>query len=263
MTASPSATPHPWDLHGRAALVTGGAQGLGRGIADALAGAGVHVVVTARRRERVEEAAEQIRAAGGAATPLPWDLSMPAEAPALVDAAASAAGVEAVDTLVHAAGIQVRKPVDSLTLEEFDEVHTVHLRSAFTLSQTVGARLRERGLPGSVVLMGSLTSHLGIPHTAAYGSAKSGVLGLARSLAVEWAAHDIRCNVIVPGYFHTELTDGLFQDPDRRDWVESRIPMGRLGRADDLGGLALLLASDAGSYITGQAIAVDGGWLAA
>jgi 2-dehydro-3-deoxy-D-gluconate 5-dehydrogenase len=119
-----------------------------------------------------------------------------------------------------------------------------------------------RGAGGKIILVASLTSQVGIPNTAPYAAAKSGVLGLVRTLAVEWAPHAIQVNAIAPGYFHTALTDALFSDPERRDKLLSRIPMGRIGEPDDLAGAIVFLASSASNYMTGQVINVDGGWLA-
>ncbi|HEY6629687.1 MAG TPA: SDR family oxidoreductase, partial [Acidimicrobiia bacterium] len=126
----------------------------------------------------------------------------------------------------------------------------------------VGRRQIEAGSVASHIFVGSLTTSIGIANTAAYSASKSGVAGVVRTLAVEWAQSGIRVNAIAPGYFRTQLTEGLFQDPARSAWIESRIPMGRIGAPDDLAGAAVFLASDASAYITGSILNVDGGWLA-
>lgn len=249
-----------FDLTGRVALVTGGGRGLGRGIALALAEAGADVVVASRSETELDETVQQLEAHRGKPLAVPADLADPDAAADLVATATDERG--AVDVLVHAAGHQVRKPALDFSAAEWDRVQAVHLRAAFSLTQAVGAQMVERRTGGSIILVSSLTANIGISSTSAYAAAKSGVEGLMRTLAVEWAAHGIRVNAITPGFFHTELTDAMFSDPQRREWMLGRIPLGRPGSPDDLAGAAIFLATDASAYVTGQAIAVDGGWLA-
>jgi NAD(P)-dependent dehydrogenase (short-subunit alcohol dehydrogenase family) len=250
-----------FDLHGKVALVTGGGRGLGRGIARALAGAGAAVVVSSRSGQELAETVEMIGADGGVGFPLVADLSDTAAPARLVAQVGEERG--GVDLLVHAAGGQVRKPALELTVEDWDEIQSVHLRAAFLLAQAVAQHLTARQAPGRIIFVASLTSSIGIPNLAPYGSAKTGLLGLMRTLATEWADTGITVNAIAPGFFHTELTDAVFEDDERRAWVLSRIPMGRPGRPEDLAGAAVFLASNSSSYVTGHVIQVDGGWMAA
>lgn len=250
-----------FDLSGRTALVTGAGRGLGLGIAHALAEAGCGIAAVARSEDQLERAVEELRVHGAPTAAVPWDVGAGDDASELV--AAVRTRLAAPDVLVHAAGIQVRVPAAELSLEDWDRVHAIHLRAAFALARAVGDPLRTRGAPGSLVFIGSLTSRIGIPNTVAYGSAKTGLVGLTRSLAVEWASDGIRANAILPGYFHTALTDELMQDAQRSATLLGRIPLGRFGDAADLGGAAVFLASDASAYVTGQTLAVDGGWLGA
>jgi NAD(P)-dependent dehydrogenase (short-subunit alcohol dehydrogenase family) len=256
-----SAASSTFDLTGRTALVTGAGRGLGFGIAAALADAGCAIAAVARSEDQLGGAVRELTGRGARAVAVPWDVGDGSTADDLVTEAEEAVGP--VDVLVHAAGIQVRAPAAELDLEGWDRVHGIHLRAAFALARGVRERLVARGAGGSLVFIGSLTSRLGIPGTVAYGSAKTGVVGLMRNLAVEWARDGIRANAILPGYFHTALTDDLMRDASRADALRARIPMGRLGEAADLGGAAVFLASDASAYVTGQTVAVDGGWLAA
>ena len=250
-----------FDLAGRTALVTGAGRGLGAGMARALADAGAAVGLVARNRAQLDEVAGSIVAEGGRAQGFPHDLSDASQTDELVAQVATEFGDP--DILVHAAGIQVRSPAEELHLEDWDRVHDIHLRAAFALAVSVARRLLEQRRPGSLILIGSLTSRIGLPNAVAYGAAKTGTVGLARALSAEWAHKHIRTNVILPGYYHTDLTDELFQDVQRRKALRSRIPMGRFGSPDDLGGAVVFLASDASAYVTGQELAVDGGWLGA
>lgn len=260
--SAPAGRPGPsFDLDGRTAVVTGGGRGLGRAMALALAAAGADVGVVSRSADELEGTAEAIRASGRRAWVVPFDLADPSRS---ADAAATVEDVcGPVDILVNAAGMQIRKAADELSVSEWERVQALNLTSPFFLSQEIGRRMRDRGRGGRIVFVASLTSYLAVPGTAAYAASKAGVVSAVRTLALEWAGAGIRVNGIAPGYFHTELTDELFRDPERRDWVLSRIPVGRTGEPEELGGAVVFLASAASEYVTGQVIAVDGGWLAA
>ncbi len=258
--ASSKADRDMFSLDGSVALVTGGGRGLGRGMAEALARAGADVVVVSRSEGELQRTREGLEPYGGRYLALPWDLQDVSSFPALIQKVVDTLG--RLDILVHAAGIQVRKPAVEVAPDEWDRVQNVHLKAAFFLSSEVAKHLLARGSAGSIILVASLTSEIGIPQTAPYSAAKSGMLGLVRTLAVEWAPQGIRVNAIGPGYFHTDLTDALFRDAERRDWVLSRIPQGRPGVAEDLAGATVFLASGASAYVTGQVLYVDGGWLA-
>ena len=249
-----------FDLHGKVALVTGAGRGLGRGMALALAEAGADVVAVSRSVDQLEETLALLQRYEGDPRIIPWNLSDSHGLDKLVAEIIERYG--RVDVLLHAAGIQVRKSALEVTPADWDAVQAVHSKAAFFLSQAVAHQMLRRGAGGKIILVASLTSQVGIPNTAPYAAAKSGVLGLVRTLAVEWAPHAIQVNAIAPGYFHTALTDALFSDPERRDKLLSRIPMGRIGEPDDLAGAIVFLASSASNYMTGQVINVDGGWLA-
>jgi NAD(P)-dependent dehydrogenase (short-subunit alcohol dehydrogenase family) len=247
------------DLGGSAALVTGAGSGIGAAIAAELAQSGSGVVLVGRRRDRLEQVRGRVAAAGGQAFALPWDVGRGDDAEDLVSAAAALAGGD-ISVLVHAAGNQVRKPATEMTLQEWDSVTGIHLRAAFALSRAVARPLIASGRPGSVVYVGSLTSaRAGLRNTAAYGAAKSGLLGLMRTLAVEWAGHGVRVNTVAVGFVATEMTRDIDGTPARQALV-SRTPLGRLGTPEEIARVAAFLASDYASFITGECVTVDGGW---
>jgi len=245
------------DLKGKVALVTGGGRGIGAGIAAALAEAGALTVCSSRTESELSAVAHRIRSAGGSADVIVFSLTGES-APTLVREVVARHG--AIDVLVHAAGNQVRKPTLDFSLEDFDAVLDVHLRAAFTLCREAVAHMVKGGSGGSIILIGSMTSvHLGHPSTIAYNAAKSGLLGLVRTLAVEFAHAGVRANIIEPGFITSAMASQVSESAERRKITE-RTPMGRYGTPEEVGPIAALLASDQARYITGQAVRVDGGW---
>lgn len=249
-----------FDLNGRVALVTGGGRGLGQAMASGLAASGAHVVLTGRGQCELEAAVSAIRASGASASHRASDLSDPDTPRHLVDDVVAEFG--RLDILLHAAGAQVRKPALEVTADEWDQVTGLHLKTAFLLAQSMARQARAKERAAKIIFVGSLTSHIGFRGVAPYAASKSGVVGLARTLAAEWAPVRINVNTIIPGYFHTLLTQDLLADRDKHQWVMSRIPMNRLGDPSDLAGAAVFFASSASDYVTGAEIRVDGGWLA-
>lgn len=245
-------------LDGRVALVSGGSRGLGFGIALALAHAGADIALAARTREQLEAAAAEIRALGCEAFPISIDLAERDAAEAMVHEAVAHFG--GLDILVNGAGINIRQPADSFTPEDWDRLMHVNLKAAFFASQAAAVSMRARG-KGKIINLGSLSFEIVIPNIALYAISKGGMRQMTRALAVEWAGDNICVNAIAPGRFWTEMTDGVFSNPELYKSAVSVIPMGRPGMPSDLAGAALLLASDAADYITGQTIVVDGGWL--
>jgi NAD(P)-dependent dehydrogenase (short-subunit alcohol dehydrogenase family) len=246
------------DLSGRTYIVTGAGRGLGRAMALAVAAAGGGVVAVARTAEQLAETAALGPA--GRVIPLCADVADVEHADQLIARATAAAGP--LDGIVHAAGTQYRAPATAVPVAAWRDLMAVHLDAPFFLSTALHRDMQQAGRPGVHVFIGSLTSARGIANIAPYAAAKSALLGLIRTLAVEWAASGTRVNGIAPGYFRTELTADLLADPERASWVLDRIPMGRLGEPADLAGAVLFLLSPASGYVTGQLLPVDGGWLA-
>ena len=248
-----------FDLAGRTALVTGASRGIGRALALALAEAGANVALTARRKEALSEVCDAVAAMGGDALPFELDVTDLAAIAGTVERAAAHFGT--IDILVNNAGIEEVRP--SLDVDEslWDRILDTNLKGAFFTAQAVAKTMRA-GLGGSIVNLCSLTSSVGVPTAVPYGSSKSGLLGMTRALAAEWAELGIRVNAIAPGYFQTAMTDGFYADPAWQTSMLAKIPMRRFGGMNDLGGAVVFLASDASAYITGQCLAIDGGFLA-
>lgn len=247
-----------FSLEGKNALVTGGNRGLGRAIALALAEAGANVAVVSKSGEGLEETADRIAALGRQSLALQGDVAVPCEAQRLVNEVCQRFG--SLDILVNAAGVNRRIPSLDVREEEWDWIVGVNLKGTFFMCQAAGAvMVRQRR--GSIINIASLLSQVGIPTLAPYAASKAGILGLTRVLAAEWGPYGVRVNAIGPGYFRTRMTEKLFADPA---WVErllTQVPLGRAGDPEDVAGVAVFLASEASSYLTGQVIYVDGGYL--
>ncbi len=247
------------DLSGRVAVVLGGTSGLGRAVSVGLAAAGAEVVASGRRQAEVDAVADAIEAAGRRSLRLTSDVRTRSSLDTLRDACLAAFGT--VDILVNCAGQIRRAPTLEVDEAEWANTLDVNLTGMFRSCQVFGAHMCDRGY-GRIVNIASLTSFVGLLGVTAYAASKAGVMGLTRSLAVEWARHGVTVNAIAPGVFPTDLNRELLEGTARGRELLVRIPMGRYGRAEEIAGAAVLLASDAASYITGQAIVVDGGFLA-
>jgi len=246
-------------LDGDVAIVTGGGVGLGRAIALALAEAGAEVVVAGRRTAPLEAVRKEVEKLGRAGLAAPTDVSKPADQDTLIQAVMDRFGH--IDILVNNAGTTHRAPAVDFPSDEWQRVIDVNLTAVFQLCQRAGKIMIEQH-KGNIINIGSLCSALGFKRIAAYNASKGAVALLTKSLAVEWAEHNIRVNAICPGYFKTDMTEGLENDPERGPLIRSRLVTQRWGRPEDLKGTAVYLASKASSYVTGQCIFVDGGWTA-
>jgi gluconate 5-dehydrogenase len=250
-----------FDLTGKVALVTGGGRGIGFAIAHGLAEQGADVALIARSAEQLEAASGRIGTETGRRVwVFPFDLANVDGLPWLFDQVVQAAG--GVDILVNAAGTTVRQPSEEASLEEFRRTLEVNLTAALALSQAFCRQCRSGNKPGRIINIGSLSCHAARPTIAGYSCSKAGLLSLTQTLAVEWARYGINVNAIGPGYIRTDLTAPLQADAGFDKWVLSKTPLGRWGEPDDLVGTAVLLASQAGDFITGQIFYIDGGWTA-
>jgi gluconate 5-dehydrogenase len=250
-----------FDLAGRTALVTGAGRGIGLTIARALAGQGADVALVARTRSQLEAAKEQIETETGRKVwVFPFDLADLRDIPRLFEEVVR--GTRGVDILVNCAGTTVREPSEDASVESFNRVMDVNLTAVLLLCQAFCRHRKQVGEPGRIINIGSLTCHAARPTIAAYACSKMGVLALTRTLAVEWARYGVNVNAIGPGYIATDLTAPLQADAQFNQWVLSKTPLNRWGRPEDLAGTAILLASKAGEFITGQIFYVDGGWTA-
>ncbi len=249
-----------FNLEGRKALVTGASRGIGRAIAEGLAGAGADVAVTARDAASLHEVVASIEALGRRAVPLSHDVRNVSGSRAVVTQAAEKLG--GLDILVNNAGYEEVTP--SLDLEEdvWDRIVDTNLKGAFFVAQAAARQMEAVGRGGSIINLASLTSYVGVPTAVPYGSSKAGILGMTTALATEWARLGIRVNALAPGYFRTAMTDVFYRDDAWQASMLGKIPLGRFGALGDLTGAVVFLASDASAYITGQCIPVDGGYLA-
>ena len=243
-------------LNGRRALVTGGSKGLGRVISAALAEAGADVVLVSRTLRECEAAAAAISGATGrSALALAADVTKTGD----VDRLARDAG--AIDILVNSAGLNIRNPIAELGEADWDAVVDANLKAPFLMARRFGPPMAQRGW-GRIIHLGSILSAIGIAGRTPYASSKAGLLGLTRTLAMEWATRGVNVNALCPGPFATDMNKPLLNDPAQYAAFVAKIPMGRWGELHEIAGAALFLASDASSFMTGNTLYVDGGWTA-
>jgi NAD(P)-dependent dehydrogenase (short-subunit alcohol dehydrogenase family) len=242
----------PFRLDGRTALITGGGDGVGLGVARAMTAAGARVVLAGRREEVVRDAAATL---GGEATAVALDVS---DLAALSEAVVR---LGPIDILVNNAGNHAKAPALEHGDAEFAAVLDVHLRGAFALTREVARDMAARD-GGAVVFISSVNALIGLPAAPGYAAAKAAQLGLTRALAAEWAPLGVRVNAIVSGWIDAGMSQRIFEaDPARGERVLRRVPMGRFGSVEDVGRAAVYLSSPAAAYVTGTALPVDGGAL--
>jgi len=246
-----------FSLDGRVAIVTGGSSGIGRAIAGALAHAGARVVLVARGERQLEETVRELRAAGRSAVAVSADVG---DRGALERAAEAAAGeFGEPDILVNSAGINLRPPMDALTMADWDQTIAVNLTAPFVLGQRFGPQMARRGW-GRIINVASQQAVRAFGNSGAYGASKGGLTALTRSQSEAWAGRGVCCNAISPGFVATPLTAPVASDPVRSAALAARTMTGRNGEAADFEGVAVFLASQASDYVTGQVIFVDGGF---
>ena len=246
-------------LDGKVIVVTGAAGGIGSAISLALASAGAQVALCGRHLEKCQALANQItERIGGTASAHTLDVADPDSIQHCVDEIIARYG--RIDVLFNVAGINKREGLLDVTPETYDRIMDINLKGVFFMSQAVAWEMYRRK-SGNIINIGSHNDTGMLGGCSVYGASKSGVIALTRSMAVEFAQYGIRCNAISPGHILTELTQVTWDHPTRGDYLRERIAMGRPGEPDELAGMAVMLASDASSYMTGQAFHVDGGCL--
>jgi len=247
-------------LDGRVAILTGGSRGLGKSMALGLAQAGATCVLVGRDEEVCQTAAIEVaEAAKAIVVAHPADVTDEAQVDSLVTAVLDRFG--RVDVLINSAGVNIRHPIEDCPLEDFRRVMDTNLTGTWLCCRAVSRPMKEAG-HGSVINLGSALSVVGLAERTPYCSSKAGVIGLTQTLALEWAAHNVRCNAICPGPFLTEMNQPLLAHPERVKAVVGNTALDRWAELHEIRGAALFLASDASTYVTGSALMVDGGWTA-
>ena len=247
-----------FELTGKRALVTGASSGLGWGFAKALAGAGAELVIVARRRDRLEALAAEIHADGGKALAIEMDVTKPESVQSAFDEIAATGKPASI--IVNNSGVSRESWLHEMSEEEWGLVLDTNLSGVWRVAKEAAKALMQAGEPGSIINIASITSFRTTFTIGAYAASKAGVEHLTKSMALEWARHGIRVNSLAPGYISTEINEAFMKTEASQAMIK-RIPMRRFGEAHELSAPLLLLASDAGSYMTGSTIVVDGGHL--
>jgi len=246
-------------LEGKTAVITGAGRGLGKAMALALGSAGASVALVSRSVEQLQEVAETVKNAGGEAHAFPADVSDENQVRKLEHDVIEIFGK--VHILINNAGMNIRKPLVDFTLEEWRRVMDTNLTSVFLMCRSFAPHMKGNGY-GRIINMASIMSWISLPQRSAYSASKAAMLGLTRALALELAADSITVNGISPGPFATEMNTPLLENPELYQQFVSKIPLGRWGRVEEIGQLALYLCSEEAGFITGTDILIDGGWTA-
>jgi gluconate 5-dehydrogenase len=237
-------------LTNKTALIVGASRGIGLAIAREIARAGANTILASRNLEALEAEAAALTKEGQHATAMRLDVNDAGAIPELPD----------IDILVNVTGTNIRKPFEQYSKEEIDYLLQTNLTGLTMVTQKAGRRLIERGTGGKVLFIGSLMSLLGLPYLTVYGMTKSALAGLTRSLAAEWGRHNIQVNCIAPGFILTDLNRQMWQSPDLKNWLAASQANPRLGTPADIAPMAAFLCGPGADYITGQIIAIDGGY---
>ncbi|MEM7719468.1 MAG: SDR family oxidoreductase [Pseudomonadota bacterium] len=242
-------------LEGKRALVTGGSSGIGQGCALALADAGAHVVVAARRAEKLAETVDEIARRGGSGEAVTLDQSDLSQLAPVLETGD-------FDIILNAAGLARHGAALETSPEDYDAVMALNLRSAYFLSAWSAKAMIRAGKPGSIIHISSQMGHVGGQERAVYCASKHGVEGMTKAMSIEFGPHKVRINTICPTFIVTDLTRSTFEQADKRAWIEEKIKLGRVGEIEDIMGAAVYFASDASALVTGTSLLVDGGWTA-
>ncbi len=246
-----------FDLKDKVGIITGGSSGIGLSIAQTLTHAGVKVAVVNRTKKTCQETAAKLSEKGGNAKAFPTDVSKKDEVEAMANVVEEEMGP--IDILVNSAGINLRKKAVDFDLAEWQQIIDINLTGTFLTCQAVGRRMIARR-KGRIINISSVASSIGLTDRAPYCASKGGVSQLTKALAIEWGPYGVTVNAIGPGFTRTPLIEPLMNAPDFQDKIRTLVPVQRIGETEDLNGIALVLCSKAGAYITGQTIIVDGGW---
>ncbi|MBV8897658.1 MAG: SDR family oxidoreductase [Acidobacteriaceae bacterium] len=237
-------------LENRTALVVGASRGIGLAIVQEIARAGANTILASRNLDALTAQAKALENAGYRASAVQVDVTNTAQHSQLPDA----------DILINVSGTNLRKPFEQYSSEEFESILRTNLLGLVSITQHVGRRMVERGAGGKIIFIGSLMSVLGLPYLTAYAMSKSALAGLTRTLAAEWGRHNIQVNCIAPGFILTDLNRQMWQEPAMAQWLAGAQANPRMGTPEDIAPLAAFLAGPGSDYITGQVIAVDGGY---
>ncbi len=248
-----------FEVTGQIVVVSGGSRGIGQAIARGFAARGASVIATGRDAATLEELAADVQLQGGTIYPCVCDVADPQAISRRVKEVAEQWG--RIDTLINVAGVNRRKPAESLTEEDYDFIIDINLKGAFLMSQEVGRVMLERGA-GCQINIASINSDRPLKNVLPYAVSKAGIVQMTKALALEWGPRGVRVNAIAPGFILTDLTRKLWADETMQGWGMTNTPLRRLGQPDDLVGSAIFLASPAASFITGQTLYVDGGFTA-
>lgn len=248
-----------FDLTGKVAMVTGAGRGMGAHIAHTLSGYGADLIICSRTGAELEEVAKKIKADGHKVMTYPIDLTQIEAIPHMVEECEAKMG--GIDILVNNAGINIPQAAEEVTLEAWDEIMNINLKAQFFCAQAVGKRMIQRK-KGKIIMISSQAGSVGLLKRSAYCSSKGALNQLTKTLAIEWAKHNITINAIAPTFVEGPFTKPMFEDPEFKNYVLSNIPLGRIGQPEDISGAVVYLASAAADLVTGAILAIDGGWTA-
>jgi len=248
-----------FSLAGKRALITGSSRGIGFALAGALAGAGADVILNARDTEALGKAAASLADSGARVRAVAFDVANSESVDDAVEHIETEIGP--IDILINNAGMQHRAPLEEFPEDRFERIMAVNVNSVFLVGKAVAKRMIPRGA-GKIINIASLMTTVARPTISPYAASKAAVANLTRGMAAEWARHGLNINAIAPGYFETELNTALYQDAEFVKWLKARTPMGRWGDLAELGGAAIFLSSDAGRFVNGHILYVDGGFMA-